>query len=170
MVSEKKASHSTLARPCRLVVVESLRILVHARGHLLNHLLQIEIDVAEAEPTEFALVHLFVPRLRLDLLASQHLHEVVGALHVALVLHEFDAFFLHVLEPYDVVVVYFIKYLALNLVLAELTRREPEALPLQLRCQHANNLEAGFCCKFVKDEELDIGLVVVVLAILVFFV
>lgn len=63
------------------------------------------------------LLNLLITCLWLDLLATKHLHEVVGALHVALILHELDAFLLHVLQSDDIVVIDLIEYLPLYLIL-----------------------------------------------------
>ena len=54
-------------------------------------------DVVEAKSCHLCLFHLFFSRLWFYLLSSQHLYEVERALHAALVFHEFNAFFLHIL-------------------------------------------------------------------------
>ena len=96
--------------------------------------MQVEVNATKVmvREAQLFLLYLLITCLWLDLLATKHLHEVEGALHIALILHELDAFLLHVLQSYDIIVINLIEYLPLYLILTQLTRCQPESLAVQL--------------------------------------
>ena len=92
IVAQQQAVDATELIVSSILIVQRSR--VEICGHFLNHLLQIEVHIVDVslEP----IVNSF-SSLWLNLLSFQDVNEIVRALEVALILHELDAFLLHVL-------------------------------------------------------------------------